>query len=82
MNLVTYGCCNDSHYWKRKILEGIGRLKKNNMTWYKNLLSLRIKALKNIIFKGVPKEDATLESVLTCMKRKGIDRNNINNQIL
>lgn len=53
MNLVI-----DDYYGgsscESKILEEKYRFNKNSMSWYKDLLSLRIIALKNIMFKGEP----------------------------
>ena len=61
MNPVIYGSYSGSLYRGRKILEGKDRLNKNNMTWYKDFLSLKIIASKSIMFKGIPNEVVMLK---------------------
>lgn len=83
MNIVTYDHYNGLYYWRSKILKGIGRLKKNNLTWYKDLFEFKDHSTKKYYIQGSTQRRCNIWIfVLTCMKCKGIDRDNINNQIL
>lgn len=52
MNQMIDDCCSDLYYRRSKILKRKNELNKNNITYYKIILSLKIKAPKALLSRG------------------------------